>query len=54
MSDVIDMLTTKIADFCKYTGEFKVNGNENYQIKFVYDFLWEPRNFEAIMQDMDL
>lgn len=44
MSDVIDMLKAKIADFCKYTGEFKVNGNENYQIKFVddiYEFVFE-------------
>ena len=44
MSAVLDMLIAKIAGFCKYTGEFKVNGNENYQIKSVddiYEFVIE-------------
>lgn len=39
------MLIEKIADFCKYTGEFKVTGNENYQIKFVGDI------YEFVMED---
>lgn len=48
-----DMLIAKIADFCKYTGEFKVNGNENYQIKFVddiYEFVIE--NDESYAQKL--
>ncbi len=45
MNDMIDMLIAKIEDFCKYTGEFKVNGNENYQIKFVDDI------YEFVIED---
>ncbi len=45
MNDMIDMLIAKIEDFCKYTCEFKVNGNENYQIKFVDDI------YEFVIED---
>lgn len=42
MNDMIDML---IANFCKYTDEFKTNGNENYHIKFVDDI------YEFVIED---
>lgn len=45
MNNVIDTLIAKIAQFCKYTDEVKMNGNENYQIKFVDDI------YEFVMKD---
>lgn len=45
MDDVVNMLTAQIAHFCKYTDEFRINGSERYQIKFVDDI------YEFVLED---